>query len=109
MGDATIVIREGDIRAVRKDGDRYLVEVGSEANVLLRIEKTLKATVERAGGRLHPAGGQQTRRGRRREPDIELEIGPVTCYLCTEVAIDDGKQSVLVEICLPVLCETIGM
>jgi hypothetical protein len=104
MGDATIAIREGDIRAVSKDGDHYLVEVSSQANVLLRIEKTLKATVERGGGWTHHAGVQQTRRGRRRGPRIELEIGPVTCVLCAEVAIDDGKQSVLVTICLPVPC-----
>jgi hypothetical protein len=99
--DATIVISEGDIRTVSKDGDHYLVEVSSQANVLLRIEKTLKATVERGCGCRHHAGGQQRRRGGRR---IELEIGPVTCLLCTEVAIDNGKQSELVRICLPVPC-----
>jgi hypothetical protein len=106
MGDATIVMREGDIRAVSKDGDHYLVEVGAQANVLLRIEKTLKATVERG---TRQAEGQQRRRGRSREPRIELEIGPATCFLCAEVAIDDGKQSVLVKICLPVLCSTLGL
>ena len=68
--DATIVIREGDIHAVSKDGDHYLVQVSSQAHVLLRIE-----------------------------------IGPVQCLLCTEVAIDNGKQSVLVRICLPVPCD----
>jgi hypothetical protein len=105
MGDATIVIREGDVRTVSKDGDHYLVEVSSQANVLLRIEKTLKATVERGCRCTHHAGGQQTRRRGRREPDIELEIGPVVCLLCAEVAIDNGKQSVLVRICLPVPCD----
>ena len=106
MGDATIVISEGDIRTVSKDGDYYLVGVSSQANVLLRIEKTLKATVERERGcgcKHHAAG--QTRRGGRREPRIELEIGPITCHICAEVAIDDGKQSRLVEICLPVPCD----
>jgi hypothetical protein len=102
--DATIVIREGDIRTVSKDGDYYLVEVSSEANVLLRIEKSLKATVERGCGCTHHAGGHQRRRGGRGERPIELEIGPVTCHLCTEVAIDNGKQSVLVQICLPIPC-----
>jgi hypothetical protein len=106
--DATIVIREGDIRAVRKDGDHYLVEVSSEANVLLRIEKPLKATVERGCGCRHHAGGQQARRGRSRP--IDLEIGPITvtpCVVCAEVVIDNGKQSVLVEICIPVPCEVV--
>jgi hypothetical protein len=102
--EATIVISEGDIRTVSKDRDHYLVEVSSQANVLLRIEKTLKATVERGRGCTHHAGGQRTRRGGRRAP-LDLEIGPVTCHLCTEVAIDNGKQSVLVQICLPIPCE----
>ena len=95
--EATIVIREGDIRAVRK-----------EANVLLRIEKPLKATVERGCGCKHDAGGQHARRGRR---PIDLEIGPITvtpCVLCAEVVIDNGKQSVLVEICIPVPCEFVA-
>ena len=103
--DATIVISEGDVLTVSKDGDHYLVEVSSQANVLLRIEKTLKATVERGCGCHHHAGGQQARRGRRRAPHIDLEIGPVTCVLCAQVAIDNGKQTVLVEICLPVPCD----
>jgi hypothetical protein len=102
--DATIVISEGDIRTVGKDGDYYLVEVSSEANVLLRIEKSLKATMERGCGCTHHAGGHQRRSGGRGERPIDLEIGPVTCLLCTEVAIDNGKQSVLVEICLPIPC-----
>ena len=101
--DATIVIREGDIHAVSKDGDHYLVQVSSQANVLLRIEKSLKAAVERGCGCTHHTGGQQTRR--RGRGDIGLEIGPVQCLLCTEVAIDNGKQSVLVRICLPVPCD----
>ena len=107
--DATIVISEGDVRTVSKEGDHYLAEVSSQANVLLRIEKTLKATVERGCGCEHHAGGQQTRRGRRPAPEYELEIGPAICYLCTEVAIDNGKQSVLTRICLPVPCYLLGM
>jgi len=32
---ATIVVREEEIRTVRKDGDSYVVKVSSQANVLL--------------------------------------------------------------------------
>jgi hypothetical protein len=35
-----------DVRTVAKDGDGYSVEVNAEANVLLRIEKTLKSNVQ---------------------------------------------------------------
>jgi hypothetical protein len=43
MGDAQIIIREKDVRAVAKDDDRFKVEVSSEANILLRIEKAVRA------------------------------------------------------------------
>ena len=103
--EATIVVREGEVRAVRKDGDHYLVEVSSQANVLLRIEKPVKATVERdCGCRQHP-GARHARRGRRPAPIIDIDIGPVQCLLCADVVIDNGKQSVLTRICLPVPCQ----
>jgi hypothetical protein len=101
--DARVIISERDVRAVTMDGDGYSVEVSSEANVLLRIEKSLKATVQSncGCGEQHP----HARRTRRRER-IGLEIGPITVceLLCATVVIDNGKQSVLTEICIPVNC-----
>lgn len=43
MGDAQIIIREKDVRWVAKDGDDFKVEVSSDANILLRIEKAVRA------------------------------------------------------------------
>jgi hypothetical protein len=105
--DATVVVREDEIRAVRKDGEHYLVEVGAEASVLLRIEKAVKATVERGCGcsHHHPGARPGRRGGRRPGPIIDVEIGPVQCLLCADVVIDNGKQSVLTRICLPVPCQ----
>lgn len=102
--EATIVVREDEIRGVRKDGDYYLVEVSSQSNVLLRIEKPMKATMERGCGCTHDAGARP-RRGGRPGPIIDIEIGPVQCLLCADVVIDNGKQSVLTRICLPVPCQ----
>ena len=106
--DARVVIDERDVRSVTKEGDAYNVEISSEANVLLRIEKALKSTVQpdcrcredhppaqrKAGGSESPGG---------------LEIGPITIcdLLCADVAVDNGKQSVLYHICLPVNCRTV--
>jgi hypothetical protein len=99
--DTRVVISERDVRAVTKDGDRYSVEVSSEANVLLRIEKSLKATVQPDCG-----CGEQHPHARRTRSRIGLEIGPITVceMLCATVVIDNGKQSVLTEICIPVNC-----
>jgi hypothetical protein len=101
--DARVIISERDVRAVSKDGDGYSVEVSSEANVLLRIEKTLKSTVQPdCGCRDHHPRAHQTRS---REPiDIDLGQGMVCDLLCTDIAVDNGKQSVLYHICIPVNC-----
>lgn len=101
--DARVIISERDVRAVTKDGDGYSVEVSSEANVLLRIEKSLKATVQPDCGCGEEEPGAQRRRSRGR---IGLDIGPITVcqLLCATVVIDNGKQSVLTEICIPVNC-----
>ena len=103
--DARVVISERDIRSVTKDDDHYNVEVGSEANVLLRIEKSLKATVHADCGCNEHTSSHQRRR--RRGRDIDLEIGPVTVcpVLCADIVVDNGKQSVGYRICVPVLCE----
>ncbi len=104
--DARVIISERDVRAVTKDGDGYSVEVSSEANVLLRIEKTLKSTVQPdCGCREHHARAHRTRT---REPISDIEIGPVTIcdLLCADIVVDNGKQSVLYHICIPVNCRT---
>jgi hypothetical protein len=103
--DARVVISERDIRAVTKDGDHYNVEISSEANVLLRIEKPLKATVQPdCGCDEHDTPTHQTRS--RRKPAIDLEIGPITVceLLCADIVVDNGKQSVSYRICIPVNC-----
>lgn len=103
--DTRVVIREQDIRAVTKDGERYNVEVSSEANVLLRIEKPLKATVQPCCGCDETETDTHQTRSRRR-PVWDIDIGPITIcdLLCADVVIDNGKQSVRVEICIPVNC-----
>src|SRR5690349_20774947 len=104
MGDVRIIIRETDVRTVTKNDDHYAVEVSSEANVLLRIEKTLQAVVQphcRCGDR-HIGPAPPAMQSRRRE----LEIGPITVcdLLCGDVVIDTGTQSRVVQICIPVNC-----
>ena len=93
LGDVRIIISERDVRAVTKDHDRYAVEVSSEANVLLRIEKTLKAVVQpdcRCGDR-HSGTSPRAVRSR-----IDLEIGPITIcdLLCADVVVDTGTNHV---------------
>lgn len=103
--DARVIISERDVRAVTKDGDSYGVEVSSEANVLLRIEKTLKSTVQPdCGCREHQPGGHPMQRNRKEINDIE--IGPITVcqLLCADIVVDNGKQSVVYHICIPVNC-----
>jgi hypothetical protein len=63
--DVRIIIREQDVRAVTKDGGSYGVAVSSDANVLLRIEKAVKA-------RLRPEYGRHTQV---RSVDIERILG----------------------------------
>jgi hypothetical protein len=102
--DARIIISERDVRAVAKDGDGYSVEISSEANVLLRIEKTLKATVQPdCGCGAHHPGADRTAS---REANIGLDIGPITICdnVCVDVVVDNGKQSVVYHICIPVNC-----
>lgn len=103
LGDVGIVISERDVRAVTKDHDRYAVEVSSEANVLLRIEKTLKAVVQpdcRCGDR-HSGTSPRAVRSR-----IDIEIGPIwVCdELCADVVVDTGTQSRVIQVCIPVNC-----
>jgi hypothetical protein len=102
--DAAVVISERDVRAVTKEGESYNVEVSSEANVLLRVEKSIKATVQ-PDCDCHEDSASP-KRTRSRKSDIDLEIGPImVCeLLCTDVVIDNGRQSVVVEICIPVNC-----
>jgi hypothetical protein len=101
--DARVIISERDVRAVAKDGDGYSVEVSSEANVVLRIEKTLKATVQPdCGCREH----HLARRTRSRDRITDIEIGPITVceLLCADIVVDNGRQSVRYHICIPVNC-----
>src|SRR5947199_4189169 len=101
--DTRVVISERDVRAVTKDGGRYNVEVSSEANVLLRIEKPLKATVQPdCGCREHHPSTQQARR------EVSLEIGAITIcdLLCADIVVETGSQSVVYHICIPVNCRT---
>lgn len=104
LGDVRIIISERDVRAITKDHDRYAVEVGSEANVLLRIEKSLKAVVQRDYRCRDRHIGASPRAMQARA--MELGIGPITVceVLCADVVVDTGTQSRVVEICLPVNC-----
>lgn len=102
--DTRVVISERDIRAVTKDGEHYSVEVSSEANVLLRIEKSLKATIQPDCGCDEAQTHTHQTRSRRRP--VDLEIGPITVceLLCADIVVDNGKQSVVYHICIPVNC-----
>jgi hypothetical protein len=102
LGDAQVIISERDVRAVTKDADGYSVEVSSEANVLLRIEKTLKAIVQPdCGCREQPPPADRTLS---RERDVVVVVGEVCELLCGDVVIDNGKQSVVIRVCVPVNC-----
>ncbi len=101
--DARVIINERDVRAVTRDGDGYSVEISSDAHVLLRVEKSLKATPQphcRCGDQ-HSDARKTVARER-----VGLEIGPITVceVLCATVVIDNGRQSVVTEICIPVNC-----
>lgn len=101
--ETRVVVRESDIRTVTKDGEYYDVEVSSDANLLLRIEKPLRATPQPDCG--CKGSDRSTYEGRRERP-IDLEIGPITVceLLCADIVVDNGKQSVRYEICIPVNC-----
>jgi hypothetical protein len=103
LGDVRIIVSERDVRAVTKAADRYVVEVSSEANVLLRIEKTLKAVMQpdcRCGDRQSGTLPYAMR------PTRDVEVGPIeVCdLLCADVVVDTGTQSRVLHICIPVNC-----
>ena len=104
--EARVVIRERDIRTVTREGEHYNVEVSSEANVLLRIEKPVKAAIHPKCGckRGEPAPGQ-TRSRKSEDIDLDFEIISICDLICVDVVVDNGKQSVKCEICFPVNCE----
>ena len=106
LGDARVIISERDIRGVTKDGDYYNVEVSAEAHVLVRLDKAVKAAVQ-PGCRCDPSGAG-THHTHTRRKVVDIEIGPITVcdLLCADVVIDNGRQSVKVEICIPVNCRT---
>ena len=103
--DVRIVIKEEDVRAVTKDGDHYRVEVSSEANVLLRIEKAVKARLQRDCGCDGSRGSTYASR-EERGGGVTLGLGTVCLVLCADVVVDTGKQSMVVHICIPIECST---
>lgn len=104
LGAARVIISERDIRGVTKDGDYYNVEVSADANVLVRLDKVVKAAAQH-GCRCDPSGAG-THHTHTRPQIVDIEIGPITVcdLLCADVVIDNGRQSVKVEICIPVNC-----
>jgi hypothetical protein len=106
--DVRIVFREQDVRGVTKDADRYRVEVSSEASVVLRVEKTVKARLEWECRCHGGVGGTQTIL-EERGGGPTLGLGTITSVcklLCADVTIDTGQQSRVVHICIPVDCYT---
>jgi hypothetical protein len=98
--DARVIINDGDVRAVEKQGEHYSVEVSADTHVLLRIDKLLKATVERGCVRGEsPSPTMQKRDGG--GPDIELVVVEVCDLVCGDVVLGGIRTPV----CVPVNCK----
>ena len=80
--DARVIINEGDVRAVEKQGEHYSVAVSADTYVLLRIDKLLKATPQQGGD--------------------TIVIGPVT--VCDIVCGDVVIGGIRFWVCVPVNC-----
>jgi hypothetical protein len=83
-GEVQIIINESDVREVQKEGSTYSVGVSVEANVLVRIDKLLKATPQPGDvrGRRRPVIAQQKDD---KPPITDVEVGPITvtpCLVC---------------------------
>jgi hypothetical protein len=80
-----LVFREEDIREVRKHGERYVVRVAADANMLVSHEQTMKAAASRcdcASGEdgAKPGTTRQAERGRI-DPDADVNyIEVMPCW-----------------------------
>jgi hypothetical protein len=116
FGDLEIIIRQQDVRAVKKKGRRYAVEVSSDANVLVRIEKAVKAKPRRhqprregqaqcrcGEGHGAPRTIRQEEEGGQSSGPLTLEIGTACIDVCVEVPVelDDRTQLMTVCLCVP--------
>jgi len=101
--DARVIINNGDIRGVEKQGEHYNVAVSADAYVLLRIDKLLKATPrhECGCGDDPPSIQKQADTGRKAPGDII--IGPVT--VCELVCGDFVLAGIRIPVCVRVNCK----
>lgn len=101
--DARVIINDGDVRAVEKQGEHYSVEVSADAHVLLRIDKLLKATVERSCDcGESPSPTMQKRDGG--GPTIEIGQIEVCKHVCGEVVL----AGIRIPVCVPVDCKIVS-
>jgi hypothetical protein len=107
-GDAKIIIRESDIRAIEKQGDEYRVGVSADAHVLLRVDKLLKATPTdvraddcRCGEQTQD--GTQTIAKEKKPVNIEIESITVCRHICGYV----NLWGINVYVCVNVDCYVI--
>ena len=97
--DARIIISEDDILAVERDGDSFRVEVSADANVLLRIDKILKATVH--SGCTCGTGASVVKHNTGGEEGQIIDIGDIE--LCDLVCFKIWG----IRFCIPVNCRKI--
>ena len=105
--DAKVIINEKDVRGVERDGERYRVAVSTEAHVLLRIDKLLKATPRTecgCEGDDRPSSGT-SRRQKGEGPFGDIEIGDIE--VCRLVCGDLWLGSIRIPVCVPVDCKII--
>lgn len=99
--EARVIINEADVRDVNKHGDDYNVAVSAYANFLFRVEKVLKATVERGkGGGRPPLKMEESEAGA--GPITDIEIGPVE--VCELICFDWVVGGIKFPVCVPVNC-----
>jgi hypothetical protein len=101
--EARVIINDGDVRAVEKQGEHYSVEVSADAHFLPRIDKVLKATVERGCDRGEsPSPTMQQRDGG--GPPIVIGTIEVCDLVCGDVVLG----GIRFPFCVPVNCKIVS-
>lgn len=102
--EARIIINDGDVLAVKKRGEYYSVEVSSDANFLLRIDKVMKATTQRdrGCGGIRPPMRQARHDRKDGAAGIEIDEVEVCDLVCGEIVL----AGIRIPVCIPANCKT---
>lgn len=98
-GGSRIIVRERDVGAVERSGDQYLVEVAEGADLLVRVEKVVKAEMPCGCNE----GGSNPASQRTSGMPISMRFCvPVVRYVCRFVTDSRGVGRV---ICIPFIMQ----